>query len=280
VLADIVTEGSPPEFAIVDGEVDVVYDGIAPMKCCADEAGDVVVEAMRTGFEGAVALPLVPIEDEESVVARLGIEEVVGEFTTNHACCEGRVENIQRIADIIRGVVILPGEQFSINEYVGRRTAEKGFVPAGTIQQGRFVDGVGGGISQFATTMFNAAFFAGLDFEAYQSHSIYISRYPYGREATLSYPLPDLVVANNTPYGMLIWTGYTSTSITVELWSTPYFDVEQTGQSSYNIGECTRVETFRSRTDPDGEVLEDMVFATYRPGEGLDCNGDPTPEID
>jgi vancomycin resistance protein YoaR len=128
--------------------------------------------------------------------------------------------------------------------------------------------------------MFNAAFFAGLDFEAYQSHSIYISRYPYGREATLSYPLPDLVVANNTPYGMLIWTGYTSTSITVELWSTPYFDVEQTGQSSYTIGECTREETFRSRTDPDGEVLEDMVFATYRPGEGLDCNGDPTPEID
>ena len=279
VLDDIVTEGTPPEFTIVDGEVDVVY-GTPPMKCCADEAGDVVVEAIRSGHEGAVALPLVQIEDEESQAAKLGIEEIVGEFTTNHACCEGRVDNIQRIADIVRGVVILPGDQFSINEFVGRRTAEKGFVAAGTIQQGRFVDGVGGGISQFATTMFNAAFFAGLDFETYQSHSIYISRYPYGREATLSYPLPDLVVVNNTPFGMLIWTEYTSTSITVQLWSTPYFEVEQTGQSSYGIGQCTRVETFRERTDPDGEVLEDMVFATYRPGEGLDCNGDPTPELD
>ena len=53
-------------------------------------------------------------------------------------------------------------------------------------------EAVGGGISQFATTLFNAAFFAGLDIPEYQSHSIYITRYPYGREATLSYPAPDL----------------------------------------------------------------------------------------
>jgi vancomycin resistance protein YoaR len=167
-----------------------------------------------------------------------------------------------------------------VNEFVGERTTEKGFVPAGTIQFGRFEDAVGGGISQFATTMFNAAFFAGLQFEEYQSHSLYIDRYPYGREATLSYPHPDLVVTNDTPYGVLLWPTYTGSSITMQMWSTPYWDVEQTGQNSYPAGQCTQVETFRSRTNPDGVTENDEVFALYRPGEGLDCNGNPTPEIE
>ena len=102
-----------------------------------------------------------------------------------------------------------PGERFSVNDFVGERTREKGFVSAGTIQQGHFKDDVGGGISQFATTLFNAAFFAGLEFDDYQSHTIYISRYPYGREATLNYPDVDLAFINNTPYGILIWPEYT-----------------------------------------------------------------------
>jgi vancomycin resistance protein YoaR len=188
------------------------------------------------------------------------------------------VLNIQRIADIIRGVVIEPGERFSVNDFVGERTREKGFVSAGTIQQGHFKDDVGGGISQFATTIFNAAFFAGLEFDDYQSHTIYISRYPYGREATLNYPDVDLAVINSTPYGVLIWPEYTSTSITVQMYSTKYWEVEQTGQSSWRSGACRSVETFRSRTSPEGEVLEDSVQARYRPGEGLDCNGNPTPK--
>jgi vancomycin resistance protein YoaR len=125
--------------------------------------------------------------------------------------------------------------------------------------------------------MFNASFFAGLDFDSYQSHSIYISRYPYGREATLNFPQPDLAVVNNTPYSMLVWTSYTSASITVQLYSTPYFEVEQTGQQSGRVSRCTRVNTFRQRTAPDGSVIDDAVFATYRPGEGLDCNGNPIP---
>ena len=118
-----------------------------------------------------------------------------------------------------------------------------------------------------------------MDFVEYQSHSIYISRYPYGREATVNWPNVDLVFENNTPYAVLIWTSYTDTSITVQLWSTKHYDVVQTGQSRGTAGRvCTRVTTFRERTDPEGRVLEDSVFATYRPGEGIDCNGNPTPQ--
>ena len=278
ILAPFADEGEAPTFSIVAGEVAVEF-GIPPMRCCAEGMSDLVFEAIEAGTGETLALPLVEVEDEATQAGKLGIVELVSEFTTSHACCEGRVQNIHRIADLIRGVVILPGESFSINDHVGERTAAKGFVAAGTIQQGRFEDGIGGGISQFATTMFNAAFFAGLDFVTYQSHSIYISRYPYGREATLSYPAPDLEVTNTTPYGILVWPTYTDSSITVQMWSTEYWDVEQTGQSSFLIDQCTRVETFRSSTSPTGFTVDDMVFATYRPAEGLDCAGNPTPDV-
>jgi vancomycin resistance protein YoaR len=275
-LADLGTPGTPPVFTVVDGTVEYEL-GEPAMTCCGPEAGELLLELLRSEG-GSVVLPTRLADEDGGVAAAeaLGVEEVVGEFTTNHACCRARVQNIQRIADIVRGQLILPGESFSINEFVGPRTREKGFVAAGVIQNGHFDEGVGGGISQFATTMFNAAFFAGLELDDYQSHSIYISRYPYGREATMSFPKPDLRVTNTTPYAMLIWTSYTDTSITVQMYSTPYFDTAQTGQRSYKIRACTRVDTYRTRTAPDGTVLEDAVFATYRPGEGLDCNGNRT----
>jgi vancomycin resistance protein YoaR len=269
-----------PVYLVADGEVTYGLDGDPAARCCDAGTAELLYREADRGGNAFVILPTVPVEEDGGVarVETLGITELVSEFTTNHACCQSRVSNIQRIADIMRGVVIKPGERFSVNDFVGERTREKGFVAAGSIQQGHFKDDVGGGISQFATTMFNAAFFAGLEFDDYQSHTIYISRYPYGREATLNFPDVDLAVINNTPYGVLIWTEYTGTSITVQMYSTKYWDVEEAGQSSWRSGACRSVETFRSRTSPDGEVLEDSVKARYRPGEGLDCNGNPTPK--
>jgi vancomycin resistance protein YoaR len=278
VLLGVETEGTPPTFTIVDDEVEVA-SGRAPMMCCGPRAGQVAVDAVATDYRGAVALPLVKVFEEDAYAEQLGVTGMVAEFTTDHACCENRVRNIQRMADIVRGVLIEPGETFSLNDYVGERTRDNGFVPAGTILSGRLVDTVGGGVSQFATTTFNAAFFAGLDFVEYKSHSIYISRYPYGREATINFPDVDLVIENNTPYAVLIWTAYTDTSITVQMWSTPHYAVEQTGQAVGSVGACTRVTTFRERIAPNGAVTEDSVFAVYRPGEGLDCNGNPTPRV-
>ncbi|MYA85833.1 MAG: hypothetical protein F4Y12_09640, partial [Acidimicrobiaceae bacterium] len=152
-----------------------------------------------------------------------------------------------------------------------------GFVPAKMILDGVFVDSVGGGISQYATTVFNAAFFAGLDFIDYQSHTIYLSRYPYGREATVSYPAPDLVLENNTPYGVMLWPTTADDSITVRLYSTPWVLAEQTGQWTRTVGtSCTRVTTERTRTYlDDGRTETDTVWAQYRP-EGLKCDGSPS----
>ena len=151
---------------------------------------------------------------------KLNIDEKVSSFTTYHSCCEPRVENIHRIADILDGTVVEPGESFSINDTVGERTTAKGFVPAPAISDGEYVDEVGGGISQFATTMFNAIFFGGYQFDEYKAHSYYISRYPMGREATVSYPSPDLAFTNDSSSGIYIDTSYTDTSITVTFYGT------------------------------------------------------------
>jgi vancomycin resistance protein YoaR len=268
-----------PEYHVANGEVIYTIDGDPARTCCGEGAAAALYQEAQAGGRSIVFLPTRRAEADlgKARIEAMGVKELVSEFTTNHACCENRVENIHRIADLMRGVVIMPGERFSVNDFIGPRTRDKGFVSAGTIQQGHYKDDIGGGISQFATTMFNAAFFAGLELDDYKAHSIYISRYPYGREATLNYPDVDLAVINNTPYAILIWTEYTDTSITVQMYSTHYWDVQQTGQSSWRSGACTAVETDRSRTNPEGETFEDSVGALYRPGEGLDCAGHATP---
>ncbi len=279
LLGGYATRVPQPTYLVANGQVTYGLDGEPARTCCDTGAADALYAEAVRGGSSFVFLPTRLLEEDFGVerVETLGITELVSEFTTNHACCESRVINIHRFADIVSGYVIQPGERFSLNDYVGERTTEKGFVPAGSIQQGHLKDDVGGGVSQFATTIFNAAFFAGLEFDDYQSHTIYLSRYPYGREATINYPDVDLAFINNTPYGILIWAEYTETSITVQMYSTKYWEVEQTDQRSWWSGACRSVETFRSRTNPDGFVLEDSVRARYRPGEGLDCAGNPTP---
>ena len=127
--------------------------------------------------------------------------------------------------------------RFSINDHVGERTAEKGFVPAGAIRDGKHVEEVGGGVSQFATTMFNAAYFAGLQIDESQAHSEYFDRYPRGREATMGFPAPDLRFTNDTPYGIMIWTSYTQSSLTITLYSTPHARGEQTAITRVAVGQ-------------------------------------------
>ncbi|MEX2658243.1 MAG: VanW family protein [Acidimicrobiales bacterium] len=267
--------GEPPRDATfrVEGDVVVIVPGATGTRCCAPEAAGRVALAVQARPVGPVVLPLTEAAPRRSVAdaEALGIREPIGSFTTNFKAGQTRVKNIHRISDLTRGVVMEPATTFSVNGHVGKRTVEKGFTTGGVIQNGVFEESVGGGISQYATTLFNAAFFGGLDFEAYQSHSIYISRYPYGREATLSFPQPDLVLENNTPYGVLIWATYTESSVTVTLYSTSYAPGEQTGQSKRSAGQCTRVTTERTRTYVDGHTEVDHVYATYRPEEGVDC---------
>lgn len=275
-FGDLNQEAQSAEFT-VEGNVPRLIPGTIGRSCCDQSHAAAVDEAVQAGAS-AVTLELpedrpdLTTEDAEA----LGIVQEIGQPTafgptTNHACCESRVTNIHRIADLVRGVVIKPGETFSVNDHVGRRTTENGFVSAGVIYNGEFTEDVGGGVSQFATTLFNAALYAGLDIPEYQSHSIYISRYPRGHEATINFPNVDLKIRNNTEYGVLIWPTYTDTSITVHLYSTPSVDVQLGEPTSSSSGRCTTWTTPRTRTFANGEVDHDSVHATYRPGEGERC---------
>ena len=268
-----------PTFTVTDDIPAVLTPGEPPPVCCEAGVGKWLGQQILSGSSGPFGLESRPTVDPALAAWADGslIVEKVGEFTTPHNCCETRVRNIQRIADIVRGVYLVPGETISLNEYVGPRTVENGFFSAGAIRQGHLIEEVGGGVSQFATTIFNAAYFAGLDFVEYRSHSLYFSRYPYGREATISNPAPDLVMTNTTNHPILIWTSYTDESITVSMYSTKHIEIEELDQRTSSRGACTHVETDRQRTYPDGRVVVDTFLADYRPAEGIDCSGNPIP---
>ena len=195
--------------------------------------------------ESTIARPAFNTSDARA----LRIEEEVSTFTTYFPYAEYRNTNIGRAAEIVDGTVLKPGETFSLNDIVGERTAANGFTKGFVISDGIFSEELGGGVSQMATTTFNAAFFAGLEDVEHQPHSFYIDRYPVGREATVAWGAIDLQFANDTPYGVLVSASVTPSTpsssgvVTVSMWSTKYWDITTTTGERYNF------------TDPDTRTL-------------------------
>lgn len=145
----------------------------------------------------------------------LNVNHLVSQFTTYYDCCAARVTNIHQIAKDVDLTLVLPGETFSLNGHVGPRTEAGGYVPAGTIVAGEIEDTVGGGVSQFTTTLYNAVFWGGYQDVEHKAHSYYFDRYPEGVEATLNWRTPDLKFKNNRDHAVLIDTRVSDTSITI-----------------------------------------------------------------
>ena len=160
----------------------------------------------------------------------LGVKEVTGKFTTRFPYAAYRNHNIGRAAELINNTLLKPGKTFSLNKTLGERTRKNGYVKGYIIRDGRFVMELGGGVSQSATTTFNAAFFAGLKDVEHRPHGLYINRYPAGREATVFWPTVDLRFKNDTDYGVLIEARMVEATpekegrITVSMWSTKTYD--------------------------------------------------------
>ncbi|MFI6905088.1 VanW family protein [Nonomuraea sp. NPDC050394] len=256
------------------------------------ELGTVVAEAVAAGERTAKApVKVTRARLTTEAAGKLGVKERVASYTSNHPCCAPRVTNIHTIAGIVDGHVVKPGETFSLNGLVGRRDKARGFVEAPMILNGRFVNDVGGGVSQFATAMFNAVFFGGFEDVQHMPHMYYISRYPAGRESTVSYPQPDFRWKNDSKYGVLIKTSYTSTSITVQFWSTKRYEVESQSSARYNIKSFPTLEESGPKCQPmsgvqgftidvwrifkrDGKELRRQKFTTvYQPEPKLTCTG-------
>ncbi|MEV4636362.1 VanW family protein [Actinoplanes sp. NPDC049548] len=169
----------------------------------------------------------------EADIAKLGIKEKVSTFTTyfTGGASSPRSQNIMTIARAVDGAMVRPGETFSLNGHTGERDYASGYQDAPVIVGGKLEPGVGGGASQFTTTLFNAAYYAGLEDVEHKPHSFYFSRYPAVIESTIFYPTLDLKFRNTTPWGIFIDTSYTSRSVTVSMWSTKVYDSVKTVRS-------------------------------------------------
>jgi vancomycin resistance protein YoaR len=235
-------------------------------KLVAGRLLDIAVSPDRAGrIELVIAKPEVSTREAKA----MGIEDQLSTFTTEHTPGEPRVTNIHLAADLLDGALVLPDTMFSLNERVGPRTKERGFVNAPVIYEGEFTEDVGGGTSQLATTTFNAAFFAGYPFVEYQPHSFYIDRYPMGREATVSYPAPDLKFRNDTAHPFVIATSYTDSSITVSIYGTK--DRREITATRPKIVRRTaagfEVRVERIIDDAKGKLLRRDVFRTFYKNE-------------
>lgn len=200
--------------------------------------------------------------------ASMGIESAIGSFRTEFEGTANRIANIARAAELINGTLLAPGEEFSFNHVVGERTEDRGFhvakvvAPDGTLQ-----DDLGGGICQVATTIFNAAFFAGLEITERKNHSLYFDTYPKGRDATVSWDGPDLRFLNDTGHWILIKAAATKTSLLFVIYGTP------DGRTvSYSTSDWYEVEPQGVREERTDELAAGQTRIKDKGQDGRSCS--------
>lgn len=193
----------------------------------ADRVLSVLAEDVSAGGQREVIVPegerqpAFTTEDAEA----LGIKDKLSSFTQRFDYAAYRVTNIGQAAEYVNGTVLMPGDTFSMNDTIKERTEENGYT-VGTIigPGGVFEDALGGGVSAATTAVWTAAFFAGMERVDTRAHSVYISRYQPGLEATVAWGIFDMKFRNDSPYPVLITTKMTNSSMTVDFWGTKVYD--------------------------------------------------------
>ncbi len=264
ILPTIGAVGRPArnaEFKVSGGDVTIVpsLDGIGPdMERLARELTAVLTEPESTR---SVVLRTSRVSPKitTSKAQTMGIKERLSRYTTTYSAGNRpRVSNIHTLADAIDGTLVPPGGTFSFNGTVGPRTAEKGYQEAPAIVDGKLVPQLGGGICQVGTTLFNTIFESGLPVVERHNHSFYISHYPKGRDATVSWGGPDFKFKNDTGHWVLLVTAYSDSSLTIALYGTDsgYEVSAQTG--SWENEKPFGTEETKDPTLPQGaRVVED-----------------------
>jgi len=283
------------QITIIPGRSALVIDDLA--------VASAVMQAARSATKAGV-FPFEEGEEPDLTTAEaeaLGVDGLLYRAVTFYPCCGdwinlNRIQNINRIAEETDGALVMPGETFSLNDHVGQRTIDDGYAAAGAIigdvvQCCDHPANIGGGVSQFATTLYNAVFFSGVEDISHTPHTLHFTRYPEGREATLGFPTPDVVFRNNTDSAILIDTDADDTSVTVLFygnnggleiepglserrnWVDPFDRLEpnegmdpaeEPVEISVGAAGWT-VTVFRYITHPDGEETTDTWVWTYAP---------------
>ncbi|NYI08080.1 VanW family protein [Allostreptomyces psammosilenae] len=229
-------------------------------------------------------------EDAEA----LGIREVISSATTEYPYAEYRLTNIHRAADLIDGSIVMPGEVWSLNETVGERTAENGFVKGTIINGGRLAEDYGGGVSQVATTMWTAVFYGGLKDVQHKAHSFWLPRYEPGLEATVAWPSLDNQWENDSGHPVYVQASYTDSTVTITLLGTRKYDeIRAESSPRTNIVEPERrydeseecvpqepsegfdITVTRVFVQDGREVAREPFFTSYDPADHIICGPDP-----
>jgi vancomycin resistance protein YoaR len=279
-------------------DADIDFAVMPPVKVPAQDGRRVDYEALSDDLLAVLSstegreITAVYVGDEATftfdALQALGPIEVIGEFQTGGFSSDsGR--NIRRAAAQIDGLIVPPGEIFSLNAATNPRNAAAGYVEAGIIDKGRPARGVGGGVSQVATTLFNAAYFAGMEDVEHHEHSYYISRYPAGREATVFGDVLDVKFRNDGPTSVQIQTEWTPSSVTVRLVGIKRYEVTSSQSSrsrptfpqtiTIPAGEaCSASGGAQGFTITDTRTLRDIATGETR-SESHTVSYDPIPLV-
>jgi len=297
-LAGTETPGRDASFRIVSGKPVIVASKVGRGVNVDLLAADVLTVLGKTGADRAIDAQIGTIEPKLTTQAAkaLGVTEQMSTFTQRFPYAAYRVQNIGQAARSINGTLLLPGETFSLNKTLGERTAAHGYTKGFVIGPGGvFKEDLGGGVSTSATATWTAAFYAGLERVHTQAHSIWISRYRAGLEATVAWGSFDMSFKNDTPHAVLVTTIMKNTSITVQIWGTkaydkikavsgPRYNVSPAGAIQYDStptchaqqgGEGFSIDVYRVFVKDGVEVKREKITTRYRPSPTVKCGTDP-----
>lgn len=296
-LAPIEVDGRDATFRIRNGKPRVVKSKVG--RGVSDEALAAAVGQVLAAPPGERTVT-VPVGVREPALTTeqaqaLGVTERLSTFTQGFPYAAYRVQNIGQAAERINGTLLLPGETFSLNDTILERTPKNGYTEGFVIGEGGvFAEALGGGVSTSATAVWTAAFYAGMERVQTVAHSIYISRYKPGLEATVAWGLFDLKFRNDMPTAVFIASSITNDSITVSFWGTKQFDsIEAEYGNRTNIRKFDTiydkskgclgqggVDGFTITVDrvfyKDGEeVRREPITTTYKPAPEVICGKKP-----
>ena len=277
LTANIASEPKDAQFEIVEDTVTIVpsENGV---KVDVKKAIEGMLEASKTGdnrqaiLVTEVAEPKLTTEDAKG----MGIKEKVSSYTTHYNASQtSRVHNIKTLAGELDGIILAPDETFSFNGNIGPRTASKGYQEAPAIINGELQPSLGGGVCQVATTLFNTIFFGGYEVVERSNHSLFISHYPTGRDATVSYGGPDLKFKNNTKYYMLIKANASSSTLTITFYST-----SRGVEVAYTTSAPSNYKTYPTKYEDDATLTKGVTKVKDHGSPGRDVTVKRITKID
>lgn len=241
-----------------DGEKASVVPAVVGKKLDAAKTAAALSEAARKTSGRTAAVTITTIEPGRTTAEAeaMGIKEKLGSYTTQYTGTSNRQTNVRITTKYASNVILAPGEIYDFDHQIGPRTAARGYTTApGIVGGGKLKDVFGGGICQVSTTLFNAAFFAGLEIVERKNHSLYISHYPKGRDATVSAGGPNMRFKNDTRHSILVRGTSDGITTTFAIYGTDEGrKVTYTTSDFYNVVSRTTVTVRNSRL-PAGQKI-------------------------